>query len=151
MSLIINYVVMIIVLFAVCSFLFVGFQLAKIWIFTLIVQILFDNSGKIALRSSREVTLSPLQGQKRKKRLFQTSSLRRYVETLTSDIVGFSYFSERVIAEPHIVNKKLSPTTFLCPYAKKINQINQRINTVALGTWAEIKKNRKKNEKHKLW
>ena len=33
--------------------------------------------------------------------------------------MGFSYFSERVIAEPHIVNKKSSPTTFLCPYIKE--------------------------------
>ena len=46
MSLKINYVVMIIVLFAVSSFLFVGFQLAKIWIFTSIVQILFDSLEK---------------------------------------------------------------------------------------------------------
>ena len=61
--------------------------------------------------------------------------------------MGFSYFSERVIAEPHIVNKKLSPTTFLCPYAKKINQTNQRINTIALGTWADIKKQKNENSK----
>ena len=55
--------------------------------------------------------------------------------------MGFSYFSERVIAEPHIVNKKLSPTTFLCPYIKK----KSKKNTIALGTWAEIKKQKDEN------
>ena len=44
------------------SFLFVGFQLAKICKFTSIQQIFFNNLRKTSYCYDREVTLLPLQG-----------------------------------------------------------------------------------------
>ena len=57
--------VLILMFFSFCSFIsfiFVGFQFTKIWIFTLTVQILFDSLENRIPQVNSEVTLLPLQG-----------------------------------------------------------------------------------------
>ena len=60
--------------------------------------------------------------------------------------MGFAYLNNLGSSGPHETNKEIKSHDFfyVCTSRK-----NQRINTIVLGTWADIKK--QKNEKHKLW